>query len=430
MLIEFTVGNFRSFKEPVTLSMVAAKIKARDPKVNQNNTFKVDEKLTLLTSAAVYGANASGKSNLVRALAFMRSYVLSSSKESQSGERVGVIPFRLSKESEKEPSFFQVVFWLDGLQYRYGFEANQEKIISEWLFSVPSTKEATLFTRENGVIKVSTKFKEGKGLEGLTRSNALFLSVAAQFNGQLAQKILKWFLQVGMVSGLDDMLYRNFTVAQFAQGNLRERIIELIRKLDLGIESIFYETIEKSKVVLPSNMPEELKSLIFKNVEGGFTTIKTTHKQWDANGKPSETVVFDLNDESDGTQKLFFLLGPILDILDNGRVLIIDEMEARLHPLMTRAIIGMFSSPKTNPKRAQLIFTTHDINLLSNKLFRRDQIWFIEKDHPGRSHLYSLAEIKTVRNDSSFENDYIQGRYGAIPFLGDIRQETINEEAK
>jgi hypothetical protein len=332
--------------------------------------------------------------------------------------------------SEKEPSFFQVVFWLDGMQYRYGFETNQKKIVSEWLFSVPSTKEATLFIREDGVIKVSTKFKEGKGLEGLTRSNALFLSVAAQFNGQVAQKILGWFLQVGMVSGLDDMLYRNFTVAQFAQGNLRASIIELIRKLDLGIESIFHENVDKSQVVLPPEMPDELKSLIFKNIEGGLTAIKTTHKKWDAKGKPSETTTFDLSDESDGTQKLFFLLGPILDTLAIGKVLIIDEMEARLHPLMTRAIIGMFSSPKTNPKRAQLIFTTHGINLLSNKLFRRDQIWFIEKDRQGRSHLYSLAEIKTVRNDSSFERDYIQGRYGAIPFLGDIRQETHDEDVK
>jgi len=421
MLIEFTVGNFRSFKERATLSMVAAKIKARDPKVNENNTILVDDKLTLLTSAAVYGANASGKSNLVHALLFMRQFVLASSKESQSGEPIEVVPFRLSAVNEKEPSFFQVVFWLNGKQYRYGFEARQEKIAAEWLFSVPSTKEAALFIRENDEIKVTGKFKEGKGLEPLTRANALFLSVVAQFNGQVAQQILGWFRQAGLVSGLDDTAYRNFTVAQFAQGNLRAEIIQLIRKLDLGIVDIFHENVDKSQVVLPAELPDELKTLIFKNIEGGLTAIKTVHKKWDADGRPSETATFDLGDESNGTQKLFFLSGPILDTLANGRVLVIDEMEARLHPLMTRAILELFNSPETNPKRAQLIFTTHDTNLLSNKLFRRDQIWFVEKDRQGRSHLYSLAEIK-VRNDASFENDYMAGRYGAIPYLGEVRQ--------
>jgi AAA15 family ATPase/GTPase len=432
MLIEFTVGNFRSFKDPITLSMVAANTKARDPRVNENNTIFIDKKLTLLTSGSVFGANASGKSNLVRALAFMQNLVLTSSKESQSGEPLGVIPFLLNTETIKEPSFFQVIFWHNNFQYRYGFEANREKIVSEWLFSVPTTKEATLFVRENSEIKVSAKFKEGNGLEPLTRSNALFLSVAAQFNGQISQQLINWFRHIGIVSGLDDIMYRNFTVTQFAQGILREKIIELIRKLDLSIVDIFHEKVDKSQVNLPMEMPDEIKKLIFKTIEGGLTAIKTIHKKWDKGGKPTETAIFDLGDESDGTQKLFFLLGPILDTLENGRVLIIDEMEARLHPLMTRTIIGLFSSPKTNPKRAQLIFTTHDTNLLSNKLLRRDQIWFIEKDRFEASHLYSLVEIKVgggkVRNDASFENDYLLGRYGAIPILGDIKTVVLEGE--
>jgi len=153
MLIEFTVGNFRSFKEPVTLSMVAAKIKARDQKVNENNTIVINSKLTLLTSAAVYGANASGKSNLIRALEFMRQFVLTSANEPQPGAPTGVEPFQLSTETDTKPSFFEVVFLLNDTQYRYGFEVNQKQIISEWLFFVPSTKEATLFVREEKEIK-------------------------------------------------------------------------------------------------------------------------------------------------------------------------------------------------------------------------------------------------------------------------------------
>lgn len=426
MLIKFTVGNFRSFKESVTLSMVAAKIKARDPKINENNTIKVADDLTLLTSAAVYGANASGKSNLVRALVFMQHFIIDSSKESQFGDLISVDPYRLSTLTEKEPAFFEAVFLVEGTQYRYGFEATRKQIVSEWLFSVPTRKEANLFVRDENGIKTSPKFKEGKGLEEKTRPNALFLSVVAQFNGPVAKKVLGWFQRVGFVSGLDDTGYRNFTVSHFADGSLRSGILNFVKKLDLGINDIFHEQVDKSKLVLPSDMPDELRKLVMKSIAGDVTSVKTKHNKWDAD-KPVGIAVFDMGDESEGTQKLFFLAGPVLDTLSQGKILAIDEMEARLHPLMTQAVIGLFNSPETNPNGSQLIFTTHDTNLLSNKIFRRDQIWFIEKDRQGASHLYSLAELK-VRNDASFENDYIQGRYGAIPFIGNIRQIDVGEE--
>lgn len=423
MLIEFTVGNFRSFKEPVTLSMVAAKIKARDPNVNENNTIVIDDKLTLLTSAAVYGANASGKSNLIRALEFMRRFVLTSANESQSGKPIGVEPFQFSTETDAEPSFFEVVFLHDGTKYRYGFEANSKHIISEWLFSVPSTKEATLFLREEKVIKPTAKFREGKGLESKTRSNALFLSVVAQLNGQIAQTILKWFQQIGLVSGLNDMAYRAYTIAQVIEGKYKSEIIQLVKSLDVGIDEIEGLKLDKTTFAIPSDLPEEVRALFLKSIEAGdLLTVQTKHTKFNARGQPVETIVFDMDQkESHGTQKLFYLAGPIVDALSEGKVLIIDEMEARLHPLINQKLIQLFNSKKTNPKHAQLIFTTHDTNLLSNKLFRRDQIWFVEKDRIGGSHLYSLAEIK-VRNDASFEDDYLKGRYGSIPLLGELRQ--------
>lgn len=426
MLIEFTVGNFRSFKDPVTLSMVAGKIKSRNPEVDINNTFTPQENLTLLTSAPVYGANASGKSNLIRAFAFMKEFILSSSKESQAGDPIPVDPFRLSAITETKPSFFEVVFLLNGIQYRYGFEASKEHVATEWLFSVPSTKEANLFVRDEDGIKVTQKFKEGKGLEEKTRSNALFLSVASQFNGSISQEIISWFKRIGIVSGLDDTAYRNFTVSRFADGKLRAEITDLVRELDLGINDIYHENVDKSKIVMPGDMPEEIKNLIMKNMDGGITAIRTIHKKWDSE-KKSDTATFDMGDESEGTQKIFFLAGPVLDTLSNGKILLVDEMEARLHPLMTRAIVGLFNSLKTNPNHAQIIFTTHDTNLLSNKVFRRDQIWFIEKDRQGCSHLYSLSDLK-VRNDASFESDYIEGRYGSIPYIGDIRHVLVGEE--
>ena len=434
MLIEFSVSNFRSFKERATLSFVSTNTKARDNNLNKNNTILVSDKLTLLTSLAIYGANASGKSNIVMALAFMRHLVLSSATESQADEPLAVEPFRLSTETENEPSFFEIVFLLDGVQYRYGFEVNRTQVISEWLFSFPSIKEATLFVREENTIKPSSKFfKEGKGLEEKTRSNALFLSVVSQFNGEIAQSILKWFRRIGIVSGLDDMLYRAFTIRQIIEGKHKNEIIQLVKNLDLGISEIEGIKLDKTQVSLPSNISEELRAVLLNDVgDKEWLTVRTKHPKLDSNGQQVDLVSFDMDqNESHGTQKAFYLAGPIMNALSQGRVLIIDEMEARLHPLLTQELIRLFNTLETNPKHAQLIFTTHDTNLLSNKLFRRDQIWFVEKDSFNASHLYSLAEIKIddskVRNDASFENDYLQGRYGAIPFLGGIKTVLMGE---
>jgi AAA15 family ATPase/GTPase len=293
--------------------------------------------------------------------------------------------------------------------------------------SVPSTKEATLFIREADEIKPSPKFfREGKGLEGKTRSNALFLSVVAQFNGEISKSIIKWFNLLGIVSGLDDTFYRGFTIKQVIEGKYKSEIVQLVKSLDIDINDIEGIKVDKSQVKLPSKMDQDFRAFFLKSIQDKeLLTVKTKHPKLDAQGQPVGSVTFDMDaNESHGTQKAFYLAGPILDVLSQGRVLIIDEMEARLHPLVTQALIGLFNSIETNPKRAQLIFTTHDTNLLSKKLFRRDQIWFVEKDNFYASHLYSLAEIKfdksKVRNDASYEDDYLKGRYGAIPFLGGI----------
>lgn len=197
--------------------------------------------------------------------------------------------------------------------------------------------------------------------------------------------------------------------------------------MDLGIDDIQIEEFKLTDDSLPKNMPDDLRTAILKNTITDKFAVKTIHKKFDKEGKQTALEIFDIDShESEGTKKLFSLAGPLMDTLKNGRILFIDEFDARLHPLITYEIIRLFNSNKTNPKNAQIIFATHDTNLLSNKLFRRDQIWFAEKDKGGATHLYSLAEYK-VRNDASFENDYIQGKYGAIPFIGDLKQ--LFEEA-
>jgi len=427
MIIEFTVGNFRSIKEPVTLSMVAAKVNAKDPQVDINNTFRVDENLMLLTSGAIYGANASGKSNLIKALGFMRHMVLSSSKESQADDPINTVPFRLDSQTEQNPSLFEIVFHQEGIPYRYGIEVTTEKVKTEWLFYSPNGKEAKLFTREDSEITPSRNFKGGRTLKSLTRPNALFLSVAAQFNNEIATKVLGWFKSINVISGLDDSAYGGFTAGVFTEDpSYRTSIIDLIRGSDVGINNVI---VEKTNIhepgVLPKDMPQELKDYLLKQIkdEGQFVNFKSSHFKNCEDGIVEE-ILFDIDEESEGTQKLFFLSGPVIDTLREGKVLVIDEIEARLHTLLTRNLIGLFNSEKTNPKHAQLIFATHDTNLLSNKLFRRDQLWFMEKDEGGASHLYSLAELK-VRNDASFESDYMQGKYGAIPILGEMRRALI-----
>jgi uncharacterized protein len=443
MIIEFSVGNFRSFKEQVTLSMVAAILKARDQKINENNTIKVDDTLTLLTSAAVYGANASGKSNLITAIKFMRSFILGSSRDTQATEIIDIDNFKLSTETEDKPSHFEMVFIADGVQYRYGFDVNQERVISEWLFYVPKKREARLFIRHEKEIECSRNFKEGRDLSQKTRANALFLSVVAQFNGSTSLIVLSWFKRLGIISGLNDSGYRNFTVKQFENREFREEILRIVKSMDLGIVDVHIDKPTDVKtagvpvLTISVEAPEELSESVQNRLEKIFgpksvhpMSIQTVHTKYDHNNKPVQQELFDLGvNESEGTQKVFFLTGPLIDTLSNGRVLLIDEMEARMHPILTREIIGLFNSLETNPKRAQLIFTTHDTNLLSKNTFRRDQIWFIEKDNKGASYLYSLAELK-VRNDASFETDYIQGRYGAIPFLGDLRRVMCDDDKK
>lgn len=435
MLIELNVGNYRSFKEKVTFSMVATGVTAKNKQIDENNVFEVGNNLRLLKTAAIYGANASGKSNFAKALDFMRHFVLNSSRESQATDPIPTEPFQLSTETEVQPSFFEIIFLLNGTRFRYGFQVTTERVISEWLYRTPKSREAKLFERDMGAITVGSSYKEGRGLEGRTRPNALFLSVAAQFNEEVAEQVLRWFraldIQLGMNSSADYI----DTVALLDMKRHQNEIIQLVKQLDLGIQDV---RVERRRISVPplltlsntsaeevthSDRITQAYNHFLQSFEGHEQLeAQTLHRVFNEQNQPVETRSFAFNrHESEGTKKLFGLAGSLVPALEQGLVVIVDELDARLHPLITCAIIDLFNNPKTNPHDAQLIFTTHDTNLLQNTIFRRDQIWFVEKDQFGSSHLYSLVEFK-VRNDASFEKDYIQGRYGAIPFIGDLSQ--------
>ncbi|MGO9568912.1 MAG: AAA family ATPase [Desulfomonilaceae bacterium] len=239
MLIEFSVGNYKSIREKVTLSMVAAAMKSKDRSVDENNVIDVGQKLRLLASAAIYGANASGKSNLISAMDFMKTFVQISAKDTQASDKISTDSFRLSTEFDQKPSHFEVVFLLEGKRYRYGFEVNTDRIISEWLYYTPKSREATLFERNLDDIYVCNYFKEGKGLIRRTRSNALFLAVVAQWNGAVATKLLEWFHYVGVLFDMGSAL----PYFAFDHEEIRRSTLQLIKAMDIDIIDFSVEEI-------------------------------------------------------------------------------------------------------------------------------------------------------------------------------------------
>lgn len=392
MLIEFTVGNFFSFKDKKTLNLEATAIKEFPENVIDG------AKVRALRSAVIYGANSSGKSNLIKAITTMSKFVTQSAKINSTDE-IEVMPFLLSTETENKPSFFEIVFLLSDTVYRYGFEVDSKIVHSEWLFHKPNGKEKNLFFRDKDKIEISDEFVEGKDIESKTRDNALFLSVVDQFNGMIAKQILKWFGRQYIFSGLFHEKEKSMSSFLLSESEYKDWIKNFLIPLNLGFKDFGF--VEESKKVV------------------------TYHNKYNKKGKVvNDRLEFDLlKQESAGTNKLYDMAGRLIIGLALGGLTVIDELDAKLHPILTMTIVKLFNA-REKENTAQLIFATHDTNLL-NDCFRRDQIYFTEKDKMEATDLYSLVEYREsdgtkVRKDRSFEKDYIAGRYGAIPFVGDF----------
>jgi AAA15 family ATPase/GTPase len=425
MLLQFSIKNFRTFKDKATLSLIASNYDKDTREVEnvfEDKTFNY----RLLKSAVIYGANASGKSKLLEAIAFMRHFVINSSKESQKGESIDVEPFRLSNETENEPSEFEIIFLFKGELFRYGFESTKEKIVSEWLYHKPKTKEIELFYRDENSFDIHERnFSKGATVvkEGLVRDNALLISVAAQFNEKTAITVIDWFKELKFLSGLEEIKYHGFTAGKTKVPAHKTKILELLKAADLGIQDIKLQKLDIDR--LPKGMPKEMRDEIIRKMKEEnaefIADVLATHKKYDLNKQAVDNVNFSLDDdESSGTRKFFALTGPVLDVIENGYTLVVDELDSKLHPNLVCKIVSLFNSKELNTKNAQLIFNTHDTNLLSSGLFRRDQIWFTNKDKYGEAKLYSLANFKSdkVKKNEPFEDNYIRGKYGAIPYLG------------
>lgn len=418
MLVELTIANHRCFRERVTLSLEAEpRLSERDKTVDARNIASTPHG-DLLRVVGIYGANASGKSHLLRSLLGLRTLVLDSAREGQAGDPLPVDPFRLDPALARAPSELEVVIVEDGVQYRYGLAATRDRVEREWLLSCAADDpdEQRLFEREGDAYEVGPGWQRDLGLEQKTRPDALHLSVAAAWNHPQAVRVLTWFRRLQIIDGLDAEGLANHTAHLLDDDAYGMAIRAVMRRFDFDIDdlrvvepgrhvlSVMRQSpgLERYRVELERSLPPRVLA-----IRGG--------------------VEFDLvHDESAGTAKAFELAGPLVQALASGGVLVVDELDARLHTLLAKQIVELFQDPVTNPHDAQLVFASHDTNLLTRTLLRRDQLWFVEKSRKTRgSDLYSLAELrfedgKGVRNDARYEADYLNGRYGAIPFFGNL----------
>ena len=412
MLVRFKFNNFKCFRDEAVLSMVASKYKS-DDKVE--NTFKTDY-YSLLKSAAVYGANASGKTKLFQAFDFMRDVVLSSDKQSD-GWQEKYAPFKLSTVSTKEPSIFEVVFILEGLQYRYGFELNGNEIITEWLFRKKQREIELLYRDAEGISysseafndKVASNLIEAK----MVRKETLFLTALSAWNDSLASKIRGWFSNCRVLSASTSP-FMGYSISKM-DTPLKDNMLKLMQASDIDIDDM------QLNEVPVETLSDEIKHLLPSKALGGrvYNGVHTVHKIYDELKLSCGTTKFSLeNDESYGTNRLFALSAPILDALNNGSVLWIDEIDNGLHAELLESLVRLFHNEKTNPKNAQFIINTHSISLIDDSgLYRRDQIYITEKNRYGESVLIPVSDFSGLRPNSKLGTLYKEGRFGGIPYL-------------
>ncbi len=432
MLLEFQVENYLSFKELAKLSMIAS---SSISKKNLQDSIVTLNKTNILTSAAIFGANASGKSNFIAAIGFMGEYVFNSAKESTYGKDIEVQSFKLSEETKNEPSSFEITFIVPNdneklsankhIIFRYGFQISKKRVEAEWLFARFTTSESTLFTRIGNEIINRDKFKEGKQVYksvGDFNKTTLFLSLIANIKGEnapLTGLVMNWFSSLRDITSIADNNFLAITADLMEEPNQKEEILKALSFADMGIEDI---TINENREKLDNFSSEFKKDIKDKGIENWFSmTLDTYHSVYNSNKEKVGKTSFNFTEhESDGTKKFFALIGPILAALHEGMILVVDEMDARLHPNLFLVLVSLFNSKKINNNNAQLIFATHNTLVMNKRYLRRDQIYLTRKDKYGASELYSLLDYKTVRNDATFNKDYLMGKYDAVPYLGNF----------
>ena len=394
MLIQFSVENYRSFRDKVVFSMLASKDKEHPEAVAQWG-----EKERYLKSCTVYGANASGKTNLLYAFWFVVNYVLTS-HEKQLNLPTGRVPFKFDSETIAKPSSFEVIFTCDQIKYAYGFSVTDKEVTEEYLYYYPHGRKSLVFERKNTTeYRFTTDTDLQLNLKERNSRNKLYLSTAANWNYEKVVPAFNWFSSCLFLNQNTYGRAYGANAENLRDDDFRSKIAGMLRAADFGIHGLQYRE----------------GNVSFNGaLMGVYDNVEAVHQIIDAEGT-AQSYTLNMSEESNGTNAYLDLIGLVYNTLESGGIFVADEIDAHLHPLLTEQIVALFNSEKSNPKNAQLLFTTHNTNLLDLDILRRDQIWFTEKDeNTSVSELFSLDEY-SIRKDAKVEKSYLLGRYGAIP---------------
>jgi AAA15 family ATPase/GTPase len=414
MLIEFSVTNFRLIKDEQCLSM-----ETDLDTTHLDNTFQANEELRLLKTTVIYGANASGKTNLIAAaLAFCR-FIVNSTDLKKDDPIECYKPFKLDKSFRTQPSSFKIAFLgNDNIKYQYEISLNKKKVLSEELTYYPNGIEVKVFTRKPPVIELGEGFLD-KNVTKKVLENRLFLSEAANNLGDEQMGTLySYFKKIEFWNVIDNisLLSRKVSEIYANDSRLAQKLSQLIKVCDTKIEMTLIRERDESEFQLPDDLSADIKQNIITQNKYGIKTFHQVYEQ----GIAVDTQPFELTEESEGTQILYALGGLILKQFETGGVIFFDEFNNSLHPKLCRFLIRLFHNPKSNPKNTQLIFATHETSLLDNSLFRKDQIWFTEKNKFGETELFSASDFEGVQNNAPFQNWYMAGKFDAQPHIKEI----------
>ncbi|MEQ3515491.1 ATP-binding protein [Pseudoalteromonas sp. BZB3] len=414
MIIRLAVENYMSIYSRQVLDMEPGPYKEKV----ETNTFEwksENDSQRLLNTSAIYGGNASGKSNFIDALSTMREMV-ENSLSWRIDKQLPYRPYKLSKKAKESPTEFEVEFIENNTRFLYGFSYNKTRILTEYLFAYPKKKPQKWFLRAWNGNHYEWDF--GRSLVGekqawaqSTKENTLFLTTAVQLNSAQLKQPFDWFNKGIAIAGVDGWS-SSFTSKQCDIESEKQKVLELLQDVDIVIDDIVIEKEEFHVDKLPSELPLELKEQLAEKLQGE-TVFETKFFRKD---EDEDLVEFELSEESDGTNRFFSFAGPWLDALKSGKTLFVDELNSNLHPLLVKHMVEMFHCKKTNPNNAQLIFTTHETSILNQSVFRRDQVWFMQKTK-NQSALYSLSEFKVRKGNENLEEKYLSGAYGALPFI-------------
>ncbi|MCY3635119.1 MAG: ATP-binding protein [bacterium] len=421
VLVAFRAENVRSFRDRVEFSLMATGL-AEERFVRPVEWREGGSPIGVLAAAGVFGANGSGKSNLLKVMDDMRWLVLHSFRQGDLEGRVRRRPFVLDRSTRVQPSRFEIDLVLEGVRHEYGFLIDDERIIEEWAYRYPKGRAALIFHREGDHVDPGMiERQKTRAVQELIRSNALFLSTAASANHAALLPLYQWFSRNLILAQAESRPWRQaLTTKMIGEDAHRQRVLALLQAADLGVTSaqkrepdpVMQERFRRAVRILEGieDEPESEEGPTFEELG-----VELIHR-----GTGGEEVPLQAEDESLGTSVWFGLIGPVVQALDSGSVFLADELDASLHPALATELVRLFQDPETNPKRAQLVFNSHDPTLLGDsvgdRLLGRDQIWFTEKYRDGSTNLYPLVDLEP-RKQEAIGKRYLEGRYGATPIL-------------